>query len=445
MDIKTTPNKKVESSNNSPEQGPDLIWGGAGGKAVSSKTAIPSQNTGTSTEASNNSPLGDGGGVLLKGITWSHSRGITPLIAFSQRFSELNPGIEIQWTKRTLQQFADFPIEKLTEQYDLLIIDHPWVGCAAATECVLPLEQWLSKKYLLDQLKNTVGFSHLSYQYNLHQWALAIDAATPAASYRPDLFEKNNSTLPDTWQGLLELARKGKVAVPAIPIDLLMNFYSFCIANGREPFLNKKEVVDSKTGIAALKMMQDLYSLVDKKMFALNPIGVAELMTNTDDYWYCPFAYCYSNYSREGYAKNVLLYSDLVKVNGNRLRTTIGGTGLAISAHSKHKAMAVKFASAIVSSKCQSTLYVEHGGQPGHKAGWTSKTANMLCNNFFENVLPVMENGFVRPRYNGYLYFQDHAGNPIHDFLLNGGIPENVLKDLNSLYKKSLSIFKSCI
>jgi len=53
--------------------------------------------------------------IILKGITWGHSRGITPLLAVSQRFSELHPGVEINWTKRTLQEFADYPIEKLTE------------------------------------------------------------------------------------------------------------------------------------------------------------------------------------------------------------------------------------------------------------------------------------------------------------------------------------------
>ena len=402
----------------------------------------------------NNSPLGDEGNsslvngtasttpIILKGITWGHSRGITPLVAFSQRYSELNTGIEIQWSKRTLQQFADFPIEKLTEIYDLLIIDHPWVGCAAATNCVLPLDQYLPKKYLDEQLKNTVGYSHLSYQYNLHQWALAIDAATPAASYRPDLFEKDNAVVPTSWADLLSLAKRGKVAVPAIPIDLLMNFYMFCIAAGKEPFLNNKEVIDRHTGLAALELMHDLYSLVDKKMFSLNPIGVAELMSSTDDYWYCPFAYCYSNYSREGYAKHMLRYADLVRYKGKKLKTTIGGTGLAVSAFSKNKAAAVDFAAAIASSKCQSTLYVENGGQPGHKAGWTSRMANQLCNHFFDTLLPVMENGYVRPRYNGYLYFQDHAGEIIQQYLMHGGGPDKVLHDIDLLYKKSLTIPK---
>src|ERR1044072_5957280 len=103
--------------------------------------------------------------IILKGITWGHSRGITPLLAYSQRFSELYPDVEVNWKKRTLQEFADFPIEKLTEQYDLLIIDHPWVGRAAATGCVLPLEQYLPQEYLDDQLENSVGYSHPSYNY----------------------------------------------------------------------------------------------------------------------------------------------------------------------------------------------------------------------------------------------------------------------------------------
>ncbi len=376
--------------------------------------------------------------IILKGITWGHSRGITPLLAFSQRFSELNPSVEVQWTKRSLQEFADFPLEKLTPLYDLLIIDHPWVGCAAATKGVLPLEQYISKEYLQDQLDNSVGGSHQSYGFNQHQWALAIDAATPAASYRADLFEKNNAPLPLTWDQLISLANNGKVAVPAIPIDLLMNFYMFCIAKGEMPFSNDNEVINLEIGKAALRMMQELYSRVDKKMFGLNPIGVAELMTKSDDYWYCPFAYCYSNYSREGYAEKVLKYADMVRFDNKRLKSTIGGTGLAISAFSQHKDIAIEFATSIVSSKCQSTLYVENGGQPGHKSAWTSKKNNVLCNDFFETLLPVMENGFIRPRYNGYLFFQDHAGNHIHQYLLNGGAEEDVLSEINYLYKKSL-------
>ena len=376
---------------------------------------------------------------VLKGITWGHSRGITPLLAYAQRFNELHPEVEVLWEKRSLQQFADFPIEQLTAQYDLLIIDHPWVGCASATECVLPLEQYLSDAYLDDQLRNSVGHSHLSYHYNNHQWALAIDAATPVASSRVDLFEKNHASIPSTWSDVIDLAREGRVAVPAIPIDVLMSFYMFCIASGKTPFENTDVVIDPEAGMAALETMKQLYALIDKKFFSCNPIAVAELMTRTDDYWYCPFAYGYNNYSREGYAEKQLYYSDLVEFNKcGRLRSTIGGTGLAVSAFSKEKAIALQFAEEIVSGRCQSTFYVQHGGQPGHKSAWLSRSANALCNDFFKNVLPAMENGYMRPRYNGYLYFQDHAGDPIQEYLLNKIRPADVLNEINRLYKRSL-------
>jgi multiple sugar transport system substrate-binding protein len=376
--------------------------------------------------------------IVLNGITWGHSRGITPLLALSQRYSELHPGIEVRWKKRTLQEFADHPIEKLTEAYDLLIIDHPWVGCADATNCVLPLDQYLSHEYLQDQLNNSVGRSHVSYNYNGHQWALAIDAATPAASYRKDLLDENNISVPETWDEVLHLAKLGKVAVPAIPIDLLMNFYSFCIAHGQQPFQNEKEVIYMETGIKAIETMKQLYSLIDKKMFHYNPIAVAELMTTTNDYWYCPFAYCYSNYSRSGFADHLLTYADVASFKQNKLKTTIGGTGIAVSVFSRYKETAIDFAAMVASGECQRTMYVQHGGQPGNKSAWIDKDANHLTNNFFKTILPVMENSYLRPRYNGYLYFQDKAGEPLHQCLRINGDPAKVIREMNKIYQQSI-------
>lgn len=378
----------------------------------------------------------------LKGITWGHSRGMTPLVAAAQRWSELYPDVSISWEKRSLQQFADYPIEKLTEEYDLLIIDHPWVGKAASLGCVLPLDNYLSETYLKEQAESSVGYSHHSYHYGGHQWALAIDAATPVASYRADLLQEAGVRIPGTWEEVLQIARLGKLAVPGIPIDLLMNFYMFCIAHGTRPFQNESEVIDAVTGRAALSTMQELYSLVDEKMFRANPIAVAEYMTTTDDYWYCPFAYGYSNYSREGYARRRLTYSDLVRIGekGHRLRSTIGGTGLAVSAFSRFPDQALAFAEWIVSGTVQSTFYVEHGGQPGHRMAWMNDMANRLTNDFFYTLLPTMERGYMRPRYDGYLFFQDHAGALVQEFLMGNRNMETVLDVMNNLYRESINL-----
>ena len=378
--------------------------------------------------------------TLLRGITWGHSRGYTPLVAAGQRFSEMHPGVSISWDKRTLQQFADYPIEELTKDYDLLIIDHPWVGRAAALNCVLPLDQHLSAAYLKGQADNSVGYSHHSYNYEGNQWALAIDAATPVASYRADLLLTAGLAIPETWQDVLAIAKKGKLAVPAIPIDLLMNFYMFCIAHGSRPFQTDAEVIDEATGKAALETMQELYSTVDKKFFSANPIAVAEYMSATDDYWYCPFAYGYSNYSRDGYARHRLTYGDLVHFNGKgRLRSTIGGTGLAISAHSRFPQQAVAFAEWVCSPLIQSTFYAEHGGQPGHRLAWINEKTNRLTHNYFYSALPAMERGYMRPRYDGYLYFQDHAGDPVQEFLMKKRDLASTLATINHLYRESLT------
>lgn len=385
--------------------------------------------------------------IHLKGITWGHSRGFTPLAAAAQRFSERYPGVTITWEKRSLQHFADYPIERLTRQYDLLVIDHPWVGRAATLGCVLPLDEWLSAAFLHEQADHSVGGSHHSYQYGGHQWALAIDAATPVASYRPDLLQRAGRQVPQTWNTVLEIARLGKLAVPAIPIDLLMNFYMFCIAHGAAPFQRDSEVIDLATGYAALGTMKELYSLVDEKMFHANPIAVAEWMSSTDEYWYCPFAYGYSNYSREGYAAHPLAYADLVEIGGMRggggnggavkLCSTIGGTGLAVSAYSHRREWALGFAEMVADPLFQSTFYVQHGGQPGHRLAWENEEVNRLTNQFFYTVLPAMQRGYMRPRYDGYLYFQDHAGNAVQEYLLQKRDAASVLATMNHLYRES--------
>jgi len=101
-------------------------------------------------------------------------------------------------------------------------------------------------------------------------------------------------------------------------------------------------------------------------------------------------------------------------------------------------AVAADFARMAVSATCQRTMYVQHGGQPGHRAAWTDAFANLLTDNFFNEVLPVMDNSYMRPRYNGYLYFQDHAGTPLQQCLLNDSNSAHTLKEMNKIYRQSL-------
>jgi len=80
---------------------------------------------------------------------------------------------------------------------------------------------------------------------------------------------------------------------------------------------------------------------------------------------------------------------------------------------------------------------VEHGGQPGHREAWLSGHANNLTANYFSSTLQTLDDSYIRPRYNGYLHFQDEAGAPVQHYLLNGGDEKKVLEDLNTIYQQS--------
>ena len=351
--------------------------------------------------------------------------------ATAQRFSELHPGSEVLWEKRSLQQFADAPLASLAARFDLMVIDHPSIGEAAHQELLLPLDEFLPPDFLDDQAANSVGASHASYHYGGHQWALAIDAATPVSSWREDLIAKDE--LPQTWDDLLRLARSGKVIVPAIPIDSLMNFFMLANAHGATPFASLDTVVQDHTvGAEALARLRELVLLAAPGSLERNPIRTYEAMTTSDIAAYCPFAYGYSNYAREGYAAKRLRFGGLVSFGGSTLRSTLGGAGLAISRHCRNPELAVAYAQTVACAETQRTIYMFAGGQPGHRAAWTDEALNEHAHGYFRDTLPALDAGWVRPRFPGFIAFQDEASVLVHRYLVDGGSERAVLDAMDA-------------
>lgn len=374
--------------------------------------------------------------VELNGITWRHTRGYLPMVATAQRFCEWNPDVTIRWEARSLQEFADSPLEQLTAQFDLLVIDHPSVGEAAGQHILLPLDEWFPSAFLADQARNSVGRSHESYFLDCHQWALAIDAAAPVSGYRKDLLDRAGIEIPRTWSELLALAERGLVAVPGLAIDSLMNFYMLCGAIGEEPFQNPDQVIGEDTGIRALEMLRDLLQLCDPACFNRNPIATWELLSSSDGPAYCPFAYGYSNYSRRGYSHHTLTTGGLVSMDtGRPLQSTLGGAGLAISAKCRHKKVAARYAQSVAEAGCQKGLYFYSGGQPGHRAAWLDDEVNRAAGNFFQNTIATLDSAYLRPRFNGYLLFQQNGARIVHKYLTAGGDERTVLRELTQSLK----------
>ena len=381
--------------------------------------------------------------TVLRGITWNHSRGFVSVVATAQRFSEMRPEVEIRWEKRSLQEFADAPIQGLAEDYDLLVIDHPWAGYAAFSQVLLPLQDVIPEAFMRDQARNSVGHSHASYIFDGSQCALAIDAATPVASFRPDLLARYELEQPRTWRDLLALARMGRVIMPGIPIDTLMNFYMLCATQGEAPFVDDEWAVSDALSLQALEQLRELASLCPPVIFDWNPIAVYEALSRRDDFVYCPFAYGYSNYARGGYSGHLLMFDDMVDMDGQgRCQTTLGGTGLAISARCQALEIARDYAMFTASPAIQGTIFFDSGGQPGHRSAWLDAEVNRRSNNYFRNTLPALDRAYLRPRFPGYLHFQDHAGAPIRDYLMQGGDRRAVLAALKRLFAEAKALYR---
>lgn len=379
--------------------------------------------------------------IQLRGITWDHTRGYVPMTATAQRYHELHPDVEITWSKRSLQEFADKPLGGLSEQFDLLVIDNPWMGFVAAHKNLLALETHLPSAFLADQAANSVGKSHESYLYAGSQWALAIDSATPVAAYRPDLLAQAGATVPRTFDELIALGKRGLVCCPSIPLDVYGNFLNLLVAAGEQIFANPEEVAAREPALVALERLKQLADVVPARFFELNPIRTHEVMSREDQFAYCPYTYGYTNYARRGYAPKLLKFGDVVGLTANRPGSTmLGGTGLAISAGCRHPEIAADYAMFCASPAIQRGIYFESGGQPSHRTAWLDADTNAVCSSFFLDTLPTLDRAFVRPRYNGYVGFQDHAGEPIHEFLRLGGSAGQVIDKINTLYRKSHQI-----
>lgn len=369
----------------------------------------------------------------LRGITWKHTRGLLPMLATAQRFEELHPEVQITWETRSLQAFADEPLESLAQRYDLLVIDHPSCGRASAGGFLLPLEEHLPHDFLRDQEENSVGHSYDSYLLDGHLWALPIDAAAPISLCRSDLLARSGGALPQSWDDLMDLAAAGLVVVPGLAIDSLMHFFMLCAALGEEPCLAPDRVVRAAVGEQAIRMIRTLLQRCPPQCLSANPIAVWNQLASGDSAAYCPFAYGYSNYSRAGYGDYLVEGGELIFVNGQPLRSTLGGAGLAVSRSCRDFAPALEYAQYIASPRCQSTLYFDAGGQPGHRAAWLDPEVNHRSARFFERTLPVLDRAWVRPRYDGFLQFQHDAADLLHAYLREGGSESSVMTSLNRL------------
>jgi multiple sugar transport system substrate-binding protein len=374
-------------------------------------------------------------GFSLKGMTWSHPRGYDPMLACSRIWLE-KTGVEIVWDKRSLQDFESFPVEELARAYDLIVIDHPHVGQITGEKCLAPLDTPGREAELAVLSKASVGKSFPSYHWQGRQWAFPIDAATQVQAWRPDRLAAPLTR----WSDVLDLARQGQVLLPLRAPHSLMSFFTLA-GNLGHPCASEGpgDLIDVEAGCTVFELLREIAALVDPACFGMDPIAVLEEMAKPDAPFACsPLIYGYVNYAMPGFRPVTIRFADIpVAGSSGPVGSALGGTGIAVSAFSKHQAQASDFAYWIASGEVQRGPYAGGGGQPGHGDAWEDEAVNAATSDFYAATRATLEGAWLRPRHDGYMAFQQAASDRLNAGLLSGEKARGVIADLNRLFAES--------
>ena len=316
------------------------------------------------------------------GLTWDHPRGREALQAAD--FADLT------WEVQPLEGFESAPIDELASRYDLLVLDHPHLGDALATDCLRPLDELFTVEELAAWSADAVGPSARSYQLDGHTWALPLDAATQVSARRPDLL----ATAPTSWVDALALD------VPVAPSlagpHAFLSLCSIAVSLGAD-------FLDRTVAAEALEILAELAAHAPEATKALNPIGLLELMSSTDELAYVPLVYGYVNY-----APRVAFDAPPA---GSQIGSTIGGTGIAITRRSEPTPALLDHLRWLMSPATQAGFIPSNAGQPSARSAWTQ------LGPFYTDTLETIEHSWVRPRFAGYIPFQTTASAIIRDGL----------------------------
>jgi multiple sugar transport system substrate-binding protein len=236
---------------------------------------------------------------------------------------------------------------------------------------------------------------------------------------------------PIDWRELLALGRKAsgkgvKLAIGLRGVHSLMTFFTLCANLGRPCATDPEQpLVDRDTARAALDHIRALLAYCPGESLDWNSIELHEAMAARDDLATCPAVYCYATYAESDRAKP-LRFHDLPGPNGPK-GSTIGGTGLGLSAYRGAGEAALAYARFAASAEVQ-RRFAEHHGQPARRETWTDPAIDTRFGRCYSATLATMEACWTRPRFPGYLGFQAKAGDLIEQHL-RGTMDEATLLD----------------
>ena len=388
-------------------------------------------------------------GRPLRGITWDHPRGYGALAELQRLDDEAVTRygavpVPLTWDRQPLAGFESEPIAGLAGRYDVLVVDHPGIG--AARSALRPLDEVFTAAELAAWEAAAVGSSFASYRYAGRQWALPLDAAAQVCMTRPDL--TRGRPAPRTWQEAAGLAREIPVTLVLGGPHALLTLLAICAAQGAPPVAEAGDGTpaggfadDAATRdavLTALELIADLCAHADLTLGGGNPVDVLEAMAARDGAACCPLVYGYVTYSAPGQRPRLLAAHNAPSWQpGGRPGSVLGGAGVAISGRVRDQDIEAARAHLrrLLAGPVQAELVPRAGGQPALHVAWQSADVNAACGGFYRQTLATLDQAWLRPRYPGWIAFQQEGSAVVRGGLLSRAGPGAILRQLQSVFR----------
>ncbi|GAA1699169.1 membrane protein [Microbacterium sediminicola] len=371
--------------------------------------------------------------ISYRGLTWDHPRGRDALRAAAALLAE--DDVELTWDVQPLEGFESTPLDTLADTYDLIVMDHPHVGDAVALGCLRSVEEVFGEGAVADVAARAVGPSLDSYHLDGRTWALPLDAATQVSVMRPDLVE----TGPQTWDDVLDLARGGTTALSVSGPHAYLTYASVCASLGEPLAIGTADsVVSASVGEQAFAILTELARRAPAGSAEQNPIALLERMASTDEIGYIPLIYGYVNYA-DRRAAHPLDFRASPTGPGDRIGSTIGGTGLAVTRRCEPTEALRRHILWLLGDDAQRTFIPDHAGQPSMLAAWTDERVNRDSGDFYLRTLPTISGAWVRPRFPGFTQTQSALSALVRQVLDGESSPREGISRMTDLQNAAIA------
>jgi len=378
----------------------------------------------------------------LRGLTWRHPRGVSPLRATAAAYALLHPDTTIQWDDLPWHQFWQVSVNEMRGHsgcYDLYLFDHPWVGELAENGWRIPLDIFLSTEQRADLEADADPASYQSYVWGKQAWGLPVDAACHVLVFHPDLVE--SATLPTDWDELLELARTRRrpphryafTAPWSGGSNALLFFLAILAATSERPFEDPaRPTITPERGRRALEILRQVWEMSLPAERVAVGRGVYEVLLETDQAAIAVSVFAYINYFGSG-AAHRLGIADVPVLPETGARTSLlGGMGLGISADCSAPHRAWEYAGYVMSKPVEGGLYVDHGGQPGRLSALGDRVIEARTGSFCPTLRRALHGCYIRPRYPRWLEIVNGGAPALERFLAGAASADQTLHALHT-------------